>query len=52
MLHKVEKVWKKNSLSYELKCVWDIHSADELVVWITLKDTWIDILMGFIVGIV
>ena len=29
MLHKVEKVWRKNSFYDELKCEWDMHSADD-----------------------
>ena len=31
MLRKVEEVLKKNSFYNELKCVWDMHSADDLV---------------------
>ena len=31
MLHKVEEVWKKLSFYDELKCDWDMHSADDLV---------------------
>ena len=31
MLHKMEEVWRKNSLYDELKCEWDVHYADDLV---------------------
>ena len=31
MLHKVEEVWRNNSHYDELKCEWDMHSADDLV---------------------
>ena len=31
ILHKVEEVWKKNSLYDEQKCEWDMHSANDLV---------------------
>ena len=31
MLHKVEEIFVKNSLYDELKCEWDVHSADDLV---------------------
>ena len=31
MLHKVEEVWRNNSLYDKLKCEWDMHFADDLV---------------------
>ena len=30
MLHKVEEVWRKDCFYDQLKCVWDMHSADDL----------------------
>ena len=31
MLHKVEEVWRKNAFYDELKCEWDMHSADDSI---------------------
>ena len=31
MLHKEENGWRKDSLYDKLKCEWDMHSADDLV---------------------
>ena len=31
MLHKVQDVWKKNSLYDELNVEWDVNNIDDLV---------------------
>ena len=48
MLCKVEKFWKKNRIFYdELKCVWDMYYAVEIVMRFgTVLDTLVSILMN------